>query len=83
MRAAAIYGPDVLRLTGKSTRTKPKPVMAEIPIIPQDILKIHRHLTVCIDVIYVHTSILFLLTVSIGKRYLTVHWLEDCETVSY
>jgi hypothetical protein len=49
-----IFGPDMSRLKGKSTRRKPKPVRSDLIEIPKEIIMKHHNIDLCMDVMYVN-----------------------------
>ena len=77
-RALRIYGPEVNALRGKTVRTTPKraPGFEVIAEIPQDILSLHKEVTLCIDFFFVD-GITFLTTISRNIRFITVEFMHD------
>ena len=68
--AEQIFGPDLGRLKGKTTRTKPKPVSMDYIHIPEELINTHCEVELSIDTIKVN-GILFLTTVSRNIKYRT------------
>ena len=49
-RADKIYGKDIHALKGKTTRTKPKPVVIDYMVIPKNMLENNKNITLSIDI---------------------------------
>ena len=55
-----IYGPSVSTLMGKETRTTPEHVRTEIIMpVPQAILDIYQQVTLCADILFFGTLVVF------------------------
>ena len=54
MIAEKIFGPNMSRLKGKSTRQKPKPVKEDLIEIPKELLEKHHDLELCMDTMYMN-----------------------------
>ena len=52
--ACNIYGKDVLTLKGKSTRSRPTPVVTDYVAIPKKLLQIHQYVHLFMDIMYVN-----------------------------
>ena len=61
MVAYKIWGPSVAGLKGKTVRKKPEPVKTETVHIPKEICKLHKEVTLTIDILCVN-SIPFFIT---------------------
>ena len=68
--ARTIFGPNLLRLKGGSTRQKPKRVESEYIKIPRDFYRLHKFVTLTADVMFVN-GIPFLMTFSRNIRLIT------------
>ena len=73
-----MHGPEVNDLRGKTVRTTPQraPGAEAILAIPDDILDLHKNITLCIDFFFVD-GITFLTTVSRDIRFITVEYMND------
>jgi hypothetical protein len=71
--ANRIFGPDLANLRGKTTRTKPEHVRVNYVKIPQDFVKLHKHVMLVADVMFVN-GLPFLVTSSRGMP-----WMLRCQ----
>ena len=78
-RSIRIYGPDIPALRGKSVRIQPTHVIVpEISPVPDDILRDHSNIHLCIDICFVN-NIPFLVTISRSIKLRTVDHLQDTQ----
>ena len=75
-RAESIYGPEIGRLKGKSTRTKPTSVLKDVIAIPPEIYEKNYNLDLCIDVMYV-SGIQFLVSIDKQIKYRAAIFIHD------
>jgi hypothetical protein len=61
MVAYKIWGPSVVALKGKTVRKKPEPVKTETVHIPKEIRKLHKEVTLMIDIFFVNFIPFFVL----------------------
>lgn len=66
-----IYGPDAGALKGKTTRRKPIPVRNDIVYIPPELIKIHRDVILCIDIMFADGMPLFV-SISRSIKFTTI-----------
>ncbi len=52
--AEKIYGPDVSTLKGRSTRSKPKPIVDDTIEVPPEILDNNQRLELCMDIMFIN-----------------------------
>ena len=71
-----IFGPNLGALKGKTTRRPALHVASGIDSIPPDVLKLHQHLTLTIDIMFVN-NLPFFVTKSRGIQFTTVEYLKD------
>lgn len=71
-----IYGPDACTLQGKAVKRNgsvPPPVLSDLP---DDVLRLHRDVTLCVDIFYLQ-GIIFLTTISEKIKFRTAVRLDD------
>ena len=78
--AEQIFGQDIGSLKGKTTRTKPVPVVNNYIKIPEELIMKQQNVILCIDGIKVN-ELLFLTTISKNMCYCTAQFIES-KTVS-
>jgi Reverse transcriptase (RNA-dependent DNA polymerase) len=78
VRAESIYGKDVAFVKGKTTDSAPTPHIVDFlpSVLPPDILANHQHVTLCVDIFYVH-GLAFCLSTSRSIRFLSCHFIPD------
>ncbi len=76
MAAYKIWGLSVAALKGKTVRKKPEPVKTETVYIPKEICKLHKEVTLTIDIFFVN-SIPFFVILSQVFYFTTVMHLPD------
>ena len=76
MNCEVIYGPDVYTLKGKSTRSKPLPIVSNYVEKPKELKAKHKFVELCADVMYIQ-GITFLVTVSKRLKFMTVKKLKS------
>ena len=69
--AEDIFGPDIHRLKGATTRKRPYRVTEDYIEIPPELFEVHKNVTVGIDFFYVNGE-LFFVTVSRNIKFCTV-----------
>jgi hypothetical protein len=74
--ANQIFGPDLAKLRGKTTRTKPERVQVEYVQIPRDFVQLHKYVTLVADVMFVN-GLPFLVTSSRGLSLVTIEHLPS------
>ena len=74
--AEKIYGKDIGSLKGKTTRSKPTPVMKDYIEIPKELVATHEEVELAIDIMFIH-KIPFLTTISKSIMYRTAQPLEN------
>ena len=74
-RAEKIYGKDIHALKGKNTRTKPKPVVIDYLVMPENILENNEKITLSIDIMFVN-KIPFVTTISQHIKFTTVEAIQ-------
>ncbi|MGL5934526.1 MAG: hypothetical protein ACRCZI_02770, partial [Cetobacterium sp.] len=79
--AQSVWGKDISALKGKTTRKKSTPVHGSEMKVPRDLLKLHRDVTMSIDIFFV-TGIPFFLTLSHKIDFMSTTHLENCKIVT-
>lgn len=73
--AEQIFGTDIGRIKGKTTRRKPAPVVNDYIEIPKELIATQRQVTLCIDGMKVN-GLSFLTTVSRNLQYRTAQYVK-------
>jgi hypothetical protein len=71
-----IYGHDLANVRGKTTRGKPEHVQIEYVQIPWDFVKMHKYMTLAVDVMFVN-GLSFLVTSSRGISLVRIEYLPS------
>ena len=75
--ANAIFGgPDIAGVRGKLVRRDPQRVITDYVGIPRDFLKLHTHVTLIANVMFVN-NIPFLVTLSCGIKFVTAEHVKS------
>ena len=74
--AEGIYSPTIYALKGKTVNRKVDHVITPVTSIPKQILKEYKHITLCIDVMFIN-CIKFLLTVSWHIDFVTAKYVPS------
>ena len=80
--AEQIYGKDIASLKGKTTRTKPLPVIKDYIDIPKELIERHEEIVLAIDIMYIY-QIPFLTTISNNIMYRTAQPLPNKTSKAY
>ena len=73
--AVKIFGPSISTLKGKSTRRTPAPVINDYIEIPKEIMKTHKDIHLCADIMYVQ-EVMFLVTISKNIKFMMAEPIE-------
>ena len=73
--APVIFGPNIVRVRGKTFRKKPDRVMKYYVAVPRDFLEMHKYVTLVSDVCFVN-NVAFLVTMSRGIKFVTVKFIS-------
>ncbi|KAI2510062.1 Reverse transcriptase (RNA-dependent DNA polymerase) [Fragilaria crotonensis] len=73
--AEQIFGTDIGRIKGKTTRRKPAPVVDDYIEIPKELIATQRNVTICMDGMKVN-GLSFLTTVSRNIQYRTAQYVK-------
>ncbi|KAI2506113.1 Reverse transcriptase (RNA-dependent DNA polymerase) [Fragilaria crotonensis] len=73
--AEQIFGTDIGRIKGKTTRRKPAPVVSDYIEIPKELIATQRNVTLCMDAMKVN-GLSFLTTVSRNIQYRTAQYVK-------
>ena len=71
-----IFGPDVYAIKGKSVRKKPKVVVNDYIEIPKDLIKAHKGIVLCADIMFID-QVGFLVTMSKYIKFITIRYIKD------
>ena len=74
--AERAYGKDIATLKGKTTRSKPMPVMNDLIDIPNELLEVHKDVTLSMDGMTVN-GLKFLTTISHNIYYRTAQYIAN------
>ena len=74
--AEIIFGKDLGAIMGKTTRDKPAPVVSDMILLPSDILKAHKEVTLSADIFFVN-GVAFFTTISQHIKFVTADRLLD------
>jgi Reverse transcriptase (RNA-dependent DNA polymerase) len=74
--AQMVWGKDIIALKGKTVRRKPTPIVGSTMKVPAEFLKLHKNVTISIDIFYVQ-GIPFFLTLSRKIDFMTATHLEN------
>ena len=80
--AEKIFGRSMASLKGKSTRSKPKPVIRDDIQIPEEIYNKNSNLDLCIDVIYIN-RVAFLVSIDKQIKYRSIIHVKDQDTPEF
>ena len=74
--ATKIWGKSIAALEGKTTRSRPVPVVKDFVKVPKELMKLHRHVYLTMDIFFVN-KIPFFLTLSRKILFTAVHHLGN------
>ena len=74
--AEKIFGPDISSLKGKSTRTRPNPVVDDVIDIPPEIKEENKELVLCMDTMFINKEI-FLTAIDKSIKFRSLVPLKD------
>ena len=80
--AEKIYGPAMSALKGKSTQSKPKPVIHDEIVVPPEIYANNLELDLCIDVMFIN-GISFLVGIDKQVKYRSIIHIQDKNTETF
>ena len=80
--ATKTFGPDIGAIKGKTTRTRPVPVVSNIIEIPDELLELQKDLTMSLDGMTVN-SLKFLTTISHDLMYRTAQYVQRNNATNY
>ena len=80
--AEKIFGKDIASLKGKTTRSKPAPVVQDIVDIPHKLIAAQHDVDLCFDTMYIN-ELPFLATISRRIMYRTIEWLPEENSQTY
>ena len=80
--AKNIFGLDVGSLKGKTTHTKPLPVVSDYVEIPQELIAAHHQVTLCMDTMIIN-GLAFLTMISRNIQYRTAEFIPSLNMESY
>ena len=74
--AEKVYGPDVGTRKGKNTRRRPNPVVSTMIELPDELLDIHKEVTVSLDGLEIN-NVKFMTTIAHDLYYCTAQYISD------
>ena len=74
--AEKVYGPDVGTRKGKNTRRRPNPVVSTTIELPDELLDIHKEVTVSLDGLEIN-NVKFMTTIAHDLYYRTAQYISD------
>ena len=80
--AESIYGPDIGVLKGKTTRSKPAPVVRDLVDVPKLLVKRNKKVKICFDVLTV-CGLHFMASISKNLMYCTCKYIPDLKATTY
>ena len=79
--AEYIFGPNVGALRGKTVRRPTPHVQSGVDAVPNDVMALHNHVTLTIDLMFVN-NLPFFVTKSRGIQFTTVEFLKNCQVAT-